>query len=131
MDGIKIIKKSVMILLVLFVMFSILGQTTNASSIGETIQGADDFVSDGSEGTKISSDNLKDLSDQIYNVLLILGIAIAVIVGLVLGIQFMTGSIATKSKVKESLIPYITGCIVIFGAFGIWKLTVLILRNIQ
>ena len=130
MDKIKIMKKSVIILLVLFVMFFALGQTVYANSIGGAIQGADNFVSNGSEGSKISSDNLKDLSDQIYNVLLILGIAIAVIVGLVLGIQFMTGSIETKSKVKESLIPYITGCIIIFGAFGIWKLAVLILRNI-
>ena len=44
------------------------------------------------------------------------------IVGVVLGIQFITGSVEAKSKVKESLIPYFTGCVVIFGAFGILNL---------
>ena len=55
---------------------------------------------------------------------------IAFIIGMILAMQFMTGSIEAKSKVKESLIPYIAGCVVIFGAFGIWKLVVIILRNI-
>ena len=69
------------------------------------------------------------MSDLIYNLLLIIAIVVAVIVGLVIGIQFMTGSVAQKAKVKETLIPYIAGCIVIFGAFGIWKLVVEILSQ--
>ena len=34
-----------------------------------------------------------------------------------------------RAKVKEVLIPYIAGCIVIFGAFTIWKIIVTILQN--
>ena len=71
---------------------------------------------------------IKNLSDIIYNVLLILGTVIAVIVGSVLGIQFITGSVEQKAKVKDSLIPFVIGCVVIFGAFGIWKLVITILR---
>lgn len=131
MDGIKIIKKVIILLLVLFIMFSILGQVAYADSIGEAIQGADDFISEAkSPGTKIKTDNLKKLSNQLYNVLLVIGMIVAIIIGLVLGIQFMTGSVEAKSKVKESLVPYISGCVVIFGAFGIWKLVVIILQNI-
>ena len=42
----------------------------------------------------------------------------------------MTGSVSQKAKIKETLIPYIAGCIVIFGAFGIWKLVVTIMSSV-
>lgn len=95
------------------------------------IQGADDFISHGSTGdSPIENTELQEMSDMLYNTLLIVAIVIAVIVGLVIGIQFMTGSVAQKAKIKETLIPYVAGCIVIFGAFGIWKLVVNILRQL-
>lgn len=58
------------------------------------------------------------------------GIAVAIIIGLVLGIQFMAGSVEQKAKVKDSLIPYIVGCVVIFGAFGIWKIVLTVLEGV-
>ena len=51
-----------------------------------------------------------------------LGIIIAILVGMFLGIKYMMGSIEEKAELKETLIAYVVGCIVIFGAFGIWKL---------
>lgn len=66
---------------------------------------------------------------MLYNSLLVIATIIAVIVGLVIAIQFMTGSVGERAKIKETLIPYIAGCIVIFGAFGIWKLVVNILSQ--
>ena len=101
-----------------------------ASGIGDVIGGADSFISKGQKGadSTISSDEIQTTSNLIYNVLLIVGVCIAVIIGVILGIQFITGSVEQKSKVKETLIPYVTGCIVIFGAFGIWKLVITILR---
>lgn len=42
----------------------------------------------------------------------------------------MVGSVEQKAKVKDSLLPYIIGCIVIFGAFGIWKIVLTILENV-
>lgn len=98
---------------------------------GGIISGADDFIKDANTNLPIEDTSLQKVSSSIYNILLIIGIVIAVIVGVVLGIQFMTGSVSQKSKVKESLIPYIAGCIVIFGAFGIWKLVVTILGQLS
>ena len=83
---------------------------------------------------KADADNTLDMealnnaSDLVYNTLLILGTCIAVIIAVVLGIQFITGSVEQKVKVKESLIPFVIGCVVIFGAFGIWRLVIVILR---
>ena len=73
---------------------------------------------------------MRDLSNDLYNILLVVGIVIALIIGMILGIQFMTGSVEQKAKVKDSLIPYVAGCVVIFGAFGIWKLVVTLMQGI-
>lgn len=110
---------------------STLTSYTYAFSIGDIFTGADNFIQAGidDENPTIDDTNLENMSDLLYNTLLVIAIVVAVIVGLVIGIQFMTGSVAQKAKVKETLIPYIAGCIVIFGAFGIWKLGVEILSQ--
>lgn len=105
-------------------------QQKESGSISSIFTKADEFLKKGDDKTStISADNLKSMSNIIYNILLIIGIIMAVIVGLVIGIQFMTGSVEQKAKVKETLIAYVVGCIVIFGAFAIWKLVVTVLQG--
>lgn len=116
--------KIIFIFLISFAIFFSIFSTCKVSATGEIISGADDFIQTGSQGSPIDADNLKNLSDTIYNILLVIGTVLAVIVGMILGIKFVTGSVEQKSKVKETLIPYIIGCIIIFGAFGIWKIVV-------
>lgn len=64
-----------------------------------------------------------------FKLLMAFGIVIMLIVGTVIGIQFMLASAEDKAKVKEALIPYVIGCLVIFGAFTIWSITVNILQD--
>lgn len=127
----KIAKYITIILLTTFLLlsFSANYSRTNAA-LSDVVSGADGFIQNGQGSSKIDNDDIHKLSDSLYNILLIIGTVIAMIVGVVLGIQFMTGSVEAKSKVKESLIPYVVGCIVIFGAFGIWKLAITILQGI-
>ena len=66
-----------------------------------------------------------------YNILFTIGIAVALIWGLVLAIQFITGSIGEKADVKKNLIVYVIGCIIIFGAFGIWSMLLNFLEPIS
>ena len=72
---------------------------------------------------------IQDMSNLIYNILLIIGVVVAVIVGLIIGIKFMTGSVEEKAKVKETFVAYIAGCVVVFGAFTIWKVVVTIIQS--
>lgn len=104
------------------------GGATSDTTIGTIISGADDFLNMG-DANVLPEDNIQEMSNIIYNTLLIIGVILAVIVGIFLGIQFVTGSVEQKSKIKESLIAYIVGCVVIFGAFGIWKLVVTVLQS--
>jgi len=79
---------------------------------------------------KISTQSLQNISSTIYNVLLILGVIVAVIIGLILGIKFIIGSIEQQAEVKKALIPYIAGCVIVFGAFTIWKIVVNVLQSV-
>ncbi len=97
---------------------------------GEVIGEGDTFIDIGeNQGAVIQTDNLQAMSNSLYNILLVVGIIIAVAVGGVLGIKFMLGSIDTQAEVKTMLVPYIAGCIVVFGAFIIWKVVLLIVQG--
>ena len=124
-------KRKIFFILIIFILMICSTHIVQATTISNIIQGADGFITNGSSSDMIAGDKIKNLSDIIYNVLLILGTVIAVIIGAILGIQFITGSVEQKAKVKDSLIPFVIGCVVIFGAFGIWKLVVQIGASMQ
>lgn len=104
--------------------------TVEPPDVKNTVEGADDFLSEGKDGSgnTINFDMLNDTSNVMYNILLVVGICAAAIIAAVLGIQFITGSVEQKVKVKEALIPFVIGCAVLFGAFGIWRLIIILLR---
>lgn len=97
---------------------------------GEIVREAGGFISKGANGSElISTDNLKKMSDTIYNILLVVGIILAIIIGLVLGMKFITEGAEGKAEVQKALIAYVIGCVVIFGAFAIWKFVVTVLKG--
>lgn len=102
---------------------SISGGTIGGSSktLEETINDADSFLNQGNSGV-LNQGRMNQASELIYNTLLVIGLIIAVIMGFVISIKFMAGSVEEKADVKKVLITYVVGCIVIFGAFLIWKI---------
>lgn len=63
-------------------------------------------------------------ASELYYIVLGIGIILAFVIGIILGIQFMVSGVEGQAKVKEKLIPYFIGCIVIFGGLGIWRFVV-------
>ena len=121
-------------ILIMFIIFALtlMGSNyANASSFSDILEGADSFLQDGIGDVKdnLNQANLQTMSDMIYNVLLAVAVIAAVIMGLIIGIKFMTGSVDQKAKIKETLIVYIVGCVVAFGAFGIWRLVINIMSQ--
>lgn len=41
----------------------------------------------------------------------------------------MMGSASQKAETKELIVPYVVGCVVIFGAFTIWKIVIELLNQ--
>ena len=121
---VKSISKKIFICIIFiaFILCVFVSHTTYAKSI---IAQGTEFLQEGeSVNKKINTAKLKETSEYITNHLIIIGIIIAVVVAMILGIQFMVASADEKAKVKESVLPFIVGCIVIFGAFTIWKTVV-------
>lgn len=101
-------------------------------TIEDVTGGAQDFIQSGtSQENPLDITGVQNVTDVLYNILLAVGIIVAVIVGLLIGIKYMTGSVVQKSETKQLLLPYIVGCVVIFGAFGIWKIVVELLNQTQ
>lgn len=64
------------------------------------------------------------IGNQIIGIITTVGVVVAVVVLLVLGIKYMMGSTEEKAKYKETMIPYLVGAILIFGASAITKVVV-------
>lgn len=128
----RILIKVLIIILIAFCVFPLLTSSSYATSISDIFTKGDEFINKGQNsinGNTISETTIKEMSGILYNTLLIIGVVIAVIIGIAIGIKFMTGSVEEKAKVKETFIAYIAGCIVVFGAFTIWKLVITILQS--
>ena len=117
------------IMVIFIILFNLFIPNAYAGPLQDIMNRAEGFVNNGENGGNvINNDALKEGSNTLYNVLLVIGIAVAFIWGIVLGIQFVTGSLGEKADVKKNLIVYVIGCIIIFGAFGIWRLLLQLLR---
>ena len=117
------------IMVIFIILFNLFIPNAYAGPLQDIMNRAEGFVNNGENGGNvINNDALKEGSNTLYNVLLVIGIAVAFIWGIVLGIQFVTGSLGEKADVKKNLIVYVIGCIIIFGAFGIRRLLLQLLQ---
>ena len=91
--------------------------------------GARGFIASANQ-TYVNEKQLKSVSENIYNILLAVALVLMVIIGIVLGIQFMTSNAEDKAKVKQALIAYAAGCGVVFGSLGIWKIAIMVLSSV-
>lgn len=136
---VKIVLTLIIILLIIAKFNTVQAYVQVASGTGReniTIEdvtgGAKNFIQSGtSQNNPLDITGIQNVTDVLYNILLAVGIVVAVVVGLLIGIKYMTGSVAQKSETKQLLLPYIIGCVVIFGAFGIWKIVVELLNQTQ
>lgn len=125
----KIINKKFFYILIIFIL--IISVNSNVFAL-DIIQKGDSFLNDADANeAKVDPNKINDLSDKLSSVLLSVGIVIAVIVATVLGIQFMMGGAEGQAKVKEMLIPFVVGCVVVFGAVGIWKIALAIGKKFE
>ena len=119
-------KKIILISLVILTMINIVFLPSSyAVKIDDIFNAGDEFVNSGDEPeTVLDTDKLEKTSTIVYKILLTIAICVSVLVGAVLGIQFILGSVEGKVKVQEALVPYIVGCFVVFGAFTIWGIAI-------
>ncbi len=100
-------------------------------SVDNTIKGAEDFANEQPEKDPVDQQKMQAISNSLFNILLTIAVILAIIIGLIIGIKFIMSSAEDKANIKQALIPYVAGCVVAFGAFGIWKIVIEILNTFE
>lgn len=128
----KMLFKICLITLLVLCSLSLYSTTCMAdSSLDDIMNNGNSFLNAGSESsTMIDQNDLKSLSNFISGVLLTIALGVTVITGAIMGLNFITQSIEEKAKVKESMVPWIIGIIVSFGAFTIWEVAVNLFQSL-
>ncbi len=106
--------KVISILLTILMMVSFLSTTVMAAE-GIIDKMKPDYSADGGIAT---------IGQKITNIISTVGVVISVIVLLILGIKYMMGSASEKAEYKKTMIPYLVGAVLIFGASAIAKVVV-------
>ena len=76
------------------------------------------------------TEGIMNVGGNIVSIVTTIGIIVAVVVLLVLGIKYMMGSASEKAEYKKTMIPYLVGAILIFGASAIAKAVIAISENL-
>lgn len=129
----KLSKLKLLIILIIFTLLINIIMPVQAISVDDIwIQGSN-FINEGKKNPNgtFNGKNMKDATDTLYSLFFGAGVAIAVIVGAYLGVKFMTEGVEGKAKIKEALIPFVIGCMIIFGGFSIWKIAMNLFRDIE
>lgn len=74
--------------------------------------------------TSNAQSDVMNIGNQIIGIITTVGVVVAVVILLVLGIKYMMGSASEKAEYKKTMIPYLVGAILIFGASAITKVVV-------
>lgn len=110
-------KKQVKIITTIFMIVTILVSLANVVC-ATTITG----VIDGMKNGQADTAGITNFGAKIVAVLQTVGIVVAVVVLLILGIKYLMGSAEEKAEYKKTMIPYVVGAILIFSATTIVKI---------
>ena len=87
-----------------------------ASIAGTVLADDPNTVLNGLNGNgNVQTNDLTKVGNNIVTIIQVVGIVIAVIVLLVIGIKYMMGSASEKAEYKKTMIPYIVGAVLIFA----------------
>lgn len=72
------------------------------------------------ESTK-ADDTILKVGNTVLTIVTNVGMILAVILVAVLGVKYMMGSTEEKAEYKKSMIPYLVGAVLVFGASAIGR----------
>lgn len=110
--------KAIMATLMVVTIVLALGTTSSMAIDAADIAGQLKGEASGAQGSVVS------IGNQLIGIITTVGVVVAVVVLLVLGIKYMMGSAAEKAEYKKTMIPYLVGAVLIFGASAITKVVV-------
>ena len=87
-------------------------------SMGVSVVYADDTAPNPGSLTPTyqGTEDITDVGQKIMGIVNTVGVVVAVVILMVLGIKYMMGSAEEKAEYKKTMMPYIIGAVLIFGA---------------
>lgn len=110
-------KNKTIVLILIFLITIIFPLTINAS---EYQINPENYHSDGPEAADVK--DMYKFGGSVAGVIQIVGTIVSVGVMMLLGIRYMVASADEKAEYKERLLPYLIGCVLLFGATNIVKI---------
>ena len=129
-------KRIICLIVILVMMFTV--NVCATDTLGDIINGANSFVSQPtgvdeatvSQPTGIDETKLADLIKSLTNIGLAIGTIVAVVVGVIIAIKFMTDGAQGRADLKTALTPYVIGVAILFGAYGIWVIVINVFTSV-
>lgn len=106
-------KKQVKILSIALIVLTVLLAISNVV-LATDIPGKIDIIAKGNADA--NTDKVVNLGATIVTIMKTVGIVVAVVILLILGIKYMMGSAEEKAEYKKTMIPYLVGAILIFAS---------------
>ncbi len=106
-------KKQVKIISIILVIMMALTAVSNvvlATNIPDAIKQI------GQGNDQANADKVVQLGATIVTIMQTVGIVVAVVILLILGIKYMMGSAEEKAEYKKTMIPYLVGAVLIFAS---------------
>lgn len=116
-------KKAYKVLSVLMIVFMIAFVCTNVFAAVNL----NDIKSDDNTG---ADDAIEKIGSTILSIVTGVGMVLAVVLVAILGIKYMMGSTEEKAEYKKSMIPYLVGAVLVFGASAIGSAVVNMSKSI-
>ena len=91
---------------------------------------AQNFIKRGEDTEQISSEEAQKGLLGLGGILMSIGILVALVTGLILGVKYMISGADTKANLKQVLIWWVVGVVVVLGAIGIFNIVVRTMNNV-
>lgn len=124
-------KQIKLISIVLVIMIALLSISNVVLAANSTVDlsGKIDEIAKGD--SLVTTDKLTNVGQTIVTIMQVVGIVVAVVVLLILGIKYMMGSAEEKAEYKKTMIPYLVGAVLIFASTTIVNVVYQLANNLN
>ena len=115
----RILSMFMIVLMVVSISSTVFATSTTTKIDTSIIDGMTGNADIGTAGTTIGN-----IGNTILTIVTTVGMVLAVVLVAILGIKYMMGSSEENAEYKKSMMPYLVGAVLVFGASAIGKAVV-------
>ena len=123
-------KKSVKIISTVLMVIMLL-TTISSIAIAGTDWDPTSTINKMNQSSGVTHNQVDKAGQVIITIIRVVGVIVAIVMLLVLGIKYMTGSAEQRAEYKKTMIPYVVGAVLLFAATTIVGLLYDFIKNLN